>query len=87
MITRQSTLSLIPHNNQVTNEEISIVSKDMKKDNLIVTSGQILKTGEDLVAVSHSTTPGMAVSPIIVSKDIQWKVCGKILGGPAVPGL
>jgi hypothetical protein len=85
-ITRQSTLSLIPHKDQVSVEEINKVSKAMKKDTLIISNGEVLKLGEDLIAVDNSTSPGMAGSPIVVNENNEWKVAGMILGGPAVPG-
>ena len=52
---------------------------------LTYTTGKITKDG-DLIAISNPSIGGMSGGPLIYCEEGVWKICGLLIGGPAVKG-
>ena len=68
-----------------TPEEVSELKKTLSLNELTWTEGEIIESGE-LLAISNTSTPGMAGAPLLIKVPGRWEVCGLLAGGPAAFG-
>ena len=66
-------------------DQLEAKQNTIPPNKLTYTTGKIIG-GTDLIAISNPSIGGMSGGPLIYCEEGAWKICGLLIGGPAVKG-